>query len=891
MKQEKMDRILRICLAAMFFILLAACTKQQQKETTVPMQSSPESTAAPSTSAPTEAESTANVAENEYFLPKEEGKNQLTLYWKSEKKVDMKTSDVWLWFEGADGRGYPFYACPYGFKCMVNVPSEVTNVGFIVRTGCSDPCGTSWGNAAKDVDADRFVRIEGDTAVYLKSGDENQYYSNDGGMTLLQHLEFVLATMLSDKELQYTIKPAYRITDMSQLKLCCEGKEVEIEKLASLGNKVTTGRLTVREPLDVTKNYELYIENYGTKTVVPTAIFDSPSFIENYTYDGNDLGATVYPGCTEFKLWAPTASKVVLNLFAAGDGGEAEQSLELVRGAGGVWSLAVNGVGHGTYYTYSVTTAVGTQEAVDPYAKSAGLNGQRGMVVDPELVIPADFENDGFIQTLNSYQDAVIWEVHVRDFSHKLAGSAYPGKYLAFTETGLKNSAGVPVGTDYLKDLGVTHVHLQPVYDFATVDEADGNAFNWGYDPQNYNVPEGSYSTDPRHGEVRILEFKQMVQALHQAGIGVVMDVVYNHTHDANSNLNKIVPYYYYRYTASGDNGGGSGCGNETASERKMFRKYMIDSVTYWAKEYHLDGFRFDLMALHDTETMQAVEQALHAVNPKCLIYGEGWTGGTSVLNTAKQTTQANIKMIKASEGAIGGIAVFNDAIRDGLKGSVFDDKDTGFINGTASKETKNKVSFGLKGGSSTPGVAWSAENAQVINYMSCHDNLTLWDKLAVSCPEASEEERLAMNKLGAAAIFLGKGTPFMLAGEEFLRTKGGDSNSYQSADEVNNLDWEALVPGSAAYDMAEFYKSLIRIRKEKSFVKEAELVFRDSGDFRDISVNWMKEGKLLAAACFNAGEPLLPKTEEIGYNILLQAYSPLKTGGSILFTLVEAAE
>ena len=360
-------------------------------------------------------------------------------------------------------------------------------------------------------------------------------------------------------------------------------------------------------------------------------------------------------------------------------------------------------------------------------------------------------------------------------------------------------------------DLGITHVHLLPVYDYATVDETklDTAQFNWGYDPKNYNVPEGSYSTDPYHGEVRIKEYKQMVQGLHDAGIGVVMDVVYNHTYDGNSAFNKIVPYYYYRFTASGANTSASGCGNDTASERYMFRKFMVDSVRYWASEYDLDGFRFDLMGLHDLQTMQEIEKAVHEVNPEALIYGEGWTMGATV-DGSDQANQGNIS--KITPHGIGAVAVFNDVIRDGLKGSTFDTLSTGFISGSFGAN-KLKIQFGIAG---SVGIAatWNVKNQMSVNYMSAHDNHALWDKLAISNPNDSEQTRMAMNRLGAGIIMVSKGIPFMQAGEEMLRSKDGDENSYKSSDAVNNIRWNTLAEGSDAYNMMLYYKGLIEMRK-----------------------------------------------------------------------------
>ncbi len=829
-------RIAALFLALVFLALAAGCGAANDAVT-----GSESETAAP----------TETGAYEDYVLEKEDGFNQLTLYWSNPNK-DYSKCDVWMWWDGADGRGYPFHRCNYGVMCVVNVPAAVSQVGFIVRTDCTEPCGTSWGTANKDFPDDRFAVITGaDTVIYLKAGDGSQYSSGDGGKTLEKIKLFTMAGIVSENEIRYFITPATRLTSLDQVRITSGGSEVQIESVSSMNNNVITGVIKTKEKLDITKSYDVFVDGYGSVTALPTTIFDSPGFIENYTYDGDDLGAVIGDGGTVFKVWAPTAGSVVLNLFEKGSGGEAYKSVSMTRGEKGVWSHT-EPCGHGTYYTYTVTTAAGTQEAVDPYAKAVGVNGDRAMVVDLAKTDPAGFSDEKYYDGIDAYSDAVIWEVHVRDFSNGIKDSKYKGKYLAFTETGLKNSSGISVGVDYLKDLGITHVHLQPVYDFATVDESsDEPQFNWGYDPKNYNVPEGSYSTDPYNGEVRINEFKQMVQALHANGIGVVMDVVYNHTYDGNSSLNRIVPYYYYRYTSTGANSNGSGCGNETASDRVMFRKFMVDSIVYWAKEYKVDGFRFDLMALHDIETMQAIEVALHGINPKAIIYGEGWTGGTSALRSEDQASQANISKITATEGAAGGIAVFNDAIRDGLKGSVFDEKSKGYISGDPSVANLNKVLFGIKGGASTPGVSWSVKNCAVINYTSSHDNHTLWDKLSISTSKDTEK-MLDMYRAAAAIVFMSKGTPFFLAGEEMLRSKGGDSNSYKSSDEVNNINWEALTPDSDEYAMSRFYQMLIKIRKENDFIKNSETTYSIIFSSTIVRIDFIQNGETVGVALIN---------------------------------------
>ena len=796
-----MKRALRwisLLLVLAMMLSFAACGNETQPEQTT------EAPTQPTTEAPTEPP----VAE--YTEPIPEGYNQVTFYWNYPGTYE--NCDMWIWLPEQAGKGYLFHECDYGAKVIVNVPEGIDEIGFIVRRDCSEPGGSAWGSATKDYEQDRFAVIEGrETVIYLKTGDASQYKSNDGGKTLEMTKKFTMAGMVDENKIKYVISPKTTITDASRVKVTEGGREVAIANISALGKESASGYIELAEALDLSKNYVVTIEGYGEKAVVPTDIFDSQFFADNYHYDGTDLGAVISGDSTTFKVWAPTASKVVLNLFEAGNGGDAYKTVEMVRGDKGVWAHTEE-CGHGTYYTYTVTTSVGTQEAVDPYAKAAGVNGNRGMVVDLSLTDPEGWDASHLTNRISNYSEAVIWEVHVRDFSNKIASSQYKGKYLAFTETGLTNEHGYSVGIDYLKMLGITHVHLLPVYDYATVDETNPDSeFNWGYDPKNYNVPEGSYSTDPYNGEVRIKEYKQMVMALHEAGISVIMDMVYNHTHDANSSFNKIVPYYYYRYTSTGANSSASGCGNDTASERYMFGKFMVESASYWVEEYNLDGLRFDLMGLHDVETMQEVESAVHARNPHAIIYGEGWTMGATIDGSA-QANQANISQITPTGDAIGAVAVFNDVIRDGLKGSVFEKTAQGYISGST-KATVADIIFGIKGGEGR-GQGWSVTDSMVINYMSAHDNNTLWDKLLLSNPEHSDDQRNRMNNLGAAIIMISKGTPFWQAGEEMLRTKGGDENSYKSSDEVNNIDWSVLHAGTREYATMLYYKGLIEMRK-----------------------------------------------------------------------------
>lgn len=770
--------------------------------------------------------------EEEYTLERAEGTKQVTIYYNREEGYEG--CDVWFWYDSVDGRGYEFHKCAYGAKFVINVPDTVEEVSYIIRTGCSDPGGTSWGTANKDgTDSDRKIKLTGDyTVIYTKAKDKNNYISNDGGKTL-EVIKFIsIADMQDATHVKVALSDGSSVSKDDVSIKDAGGNAVAVSGVS--GNIVT-----VSSALDLSVAYTLYVKGIEDGvSVVPMTYFNSKAFADSYTYDG-ELGVILGGGHTVFRLWAPTASSVKLNLYAAGNGGTAEKSVDLTKGDKGVWQYDASENLAGKYYTYTVSTSAGVNEVVDPYAKSAGLNGQRGMIIDLDSTDPAGWAAENFETEIENYTDAQIWEVHIRDFSNKIENSNHKGKYLAFTETGLKNSNGIPVGVDYVKQLGITHIHLLPSFDYASVDESKTGAdaqFNWGYDPQNYNVPEGSYSSNPADGAVRVNEYKRMVAALHEQGIGVVMDVVYNHTYSADSNLSKIVPYYYYRFNEDGTFSNGSGCGNETASDRSMVRKFIVDSVKYWQSEYHLDGFRFDLMAIHDVTTMQEVEKAVHAVNPKALIYGEGWTGGGTTLAESEQSKLTNLMKLNegTSNGGFNGVAMFNDVIRDGVKGSVFDIDDTGFATG-AKASYLDKVLFGVTGGYNNPGFGegsdWFASNpTQVINYVSAHDNNTLFDRIChVYGEEASTlDKRTAMNRLSAAIVQTSLGIPFMQAGEEMLRQKKNadgsyNENSYNSSDAVNNIDWSVLSETSAQYKTMQYYKGLIEFRKSCETLRSDE--------------------------------------------------------------------
>lgn len=544
--------------------------------------------------------------------------------------------------------------------------------------------------------------------------------------------------------------------------------------------------------------------------------------LDKSAYSGNDLGASYSKKATTFKVWSPNAASVRVNIFEHGSDNEGDAGSIMSRAMSldkttGVWSVTINGDLLNKYYTYSVTHGKTTKETADVYAKACGVNGQRSMVVDLSTTNPDGWKNDKHVLVQNQ-TDASVWEISVADFSSSESSGvseANRGKYLAFTEegttvNGVQGASSTCV--DYLKKLGVKYVQIMPFYDFGSVDESKNimDQYNWGYDPVNYNCPEGSYSTNPKKGEVRIKECKQMIQALHNAGIGVIMDVVYNHTYTSDSWFQRTVPNYYYRMNNDGTFSNGSGCSNDTASEHLMFRKYMIDSVTYWASEYHIDGFRFDLMGLHDVTTMNSIRTALDNLyadgsGSQILMYGEAWDMATNCDEGTVLASQKNLKQLSDRIGA------FDDTIRDAIKGS------TGGTDGAFVQEGSRRANLktGIAGQSDTT-TGWANVPSQCVTYASCHDNLCLYDKLVGSVYGADGkyrkryEDLVAMNKLSAAIVITSQGIPFSLGGEEFCRSKDGDENSYASSRKENMLDWENVDLYS---DVIEYYRGLYKIR------------------------------------------------------------------------------
>ena len=525
------------------------------------------------------------------------------------------------------------------------------------------------------------------------------------------------------------------------------------------------------------------------------------------------------PASSHFSLWAPTADSARVLLYEEGLGGQPYEVIEMNKNvADGSWSAVAEGDLEGRFYTFRVNVSGRwLEETPGIFATAVGVNGQRAAVVDFNATDPEGWAEDRRPE-LRSFADAVVYEMHHRDFS--ISGNSgispeHRGKFLALTESGTRGPRGVRTGVDHLVELGVTHVHILPSFDYASVDETrlEDNVYNWGYDPVNYNVPDGSYSTDPYDPACRIREFKEMVQALHKAGIRVVLDVVYNHVSDAASQaFERTVPGYFFRMREDGSFADGSACGNETASDRGMMRRFMVESVCWWVEEYHIDGFRFDLMGIHDIETMNAIRAAVSEIDPSVLIYGEGWAASAPLYD-------GSLLAMKANTWEMPGIAAFSDEMRDALRGPFSDNSKAGFLGGVPDLE--ESVKFGVAGAVQHPGVdysavnysdtCWASEPTQMISYISCHDDMCLRDRLTATLPGASEAELLRLDKLGQTVVFTSQGIPFIYAGEELFRTKQGVHNSYNSPDAINAIDWSFKNRYSDLYD---YYRGLIALRK-----------------------------------------------------------------------------
>ena len=708
--------------------------------------------------------------------------------------------DAWLWEEGKDGGAYDFEEEDGEMVATKELTPGTTSVGFIIRT-------KDW---AKDVDEDQFIDISemvsGAVDIYVESGVEG--YTKEYGE------DAVVGTKV--KKARYDGEGSVEVTMTGEIEgdtdsaFSVKGLEGTVAIDSVEAGKDNTYQVKLAEPLEDAKSYTIIFEGNEYKIIMPN-IYSTDAFEEKYTYTGDDLGATWTKEKTTFRVWAPTADAVKVNLYESGtpDTDDLVEQITMEQDVNGTWVASKEGDLNGVYYTYLVTVNGAENEACDPYARTTGVNGKRAMVIDLSSTNPEGWDEDTDPHAGNNITDDVIYELHIRDLAmDENSGIKNAGKFLGLTETGTTTPNGTPTGIDHIKDLGITHIHLLPVYDYASVDETalDEPQFNWGYDPENYNVPEGSYSTDPYHGEVRVKEMKQMVKSLHDNDLSVIMDVVYNHVYNAGSfNFNLIVPDYFSRVDENGTYSNGSGCGNDTASERSMVRKYIVDSVCYWADEYHIDGFRFDLVGLLDTDTINEIVEEVHKDHPNVIFYGEGWELDTTTTKDCTLATQKNSEETPD-------FAYFSDTIRDLLKGHVFDTSTIGYVSGeTGDEEEVEKCFMGASD--------WCKSPTQTINYISCHDNMTLIDRITRSTTGASKEDRVKMNNLAAAIYLTAEGTPLMQAGEEFLRTKknasgGFEENSYASSDSVNSLKW-ANLEEEEYQNVYQYYKGLIAFRKD----------------------------------------------------------------------------
>lgn len=720
-----------------------------------------------------------------------------------------------------------------GVVAIINIDDtfpNITSMGLIVRLG-------DW--IEKDIDSDRFVDIpststNGEFHIYLVEGDPRIGISLNDPLGPDKSPKFKNAYFT---ELNTIYFSATEEINPANIKVFADSLELTIDSVNITGN---SGEIVLQDDLDFSKTYKVqavFSSDSSTNDYIVTfdGIYDSQEFNDEFGYDGS-LGAIVNGDRTTFKLWAPVSTAVILNLYDTGTpakyGGTdiPIRTISMTKGEKGVFSYTADENLHGIYYTYSVTNGDITNEVVDPYARSTGINGLRGLVVDFNQVNPDGFIYNTRPDNMTNYTDAIIYELHVRDLTSSDTWNgteANRGKFLGLVESGTSYN-GVTTGFDHIVELGITHVQLLPIFDFGVVDEtrlddADYNSFNWGYMPLNFNSLEGSYSKNPYDGLTRISEMKQVVMAFSEANIRVNMDVVYNHTGlSANSNFNLIVPGYYYRLTDTGSFSNGSGTGNETASERYMMRKFIVDSTVFWATEYNISGFRFDLMSLHDIETMNEVADALHSIDPTIMVYGEPWTGGTSTLPADQMASKNNLRFID-------GVAAFNDDTRDGIKGSVFQREAGGYIqdglDGTFDLTFTKKVKYGITGGIDYPYLtysysAWHTQPTKTINYVTAHDNNTLYDKLYLTLERDEKLDLIpVLVKQAYGIVLTSQGIPFIHAGDEFMRSKpidggdGFDHNSYESPDSVNQIRWD-LKASELGQEVYQYIKGLIALRK-----------------------------------------------------------------------------
>lgn len=708
-----------------------------------------------------------------------------------EQTGNTKNWNLWMWGENANGKSYEFTGeDEFGKYAKIKIDGDYNRVGFIIRTNeWEKDGGDRWIENIKD----------GRAEVWILSGDEKVYNSKPSSDLTIQK-----ASIDSFNEITVTTNVPF---NSKEQKIEIEGIKIkEINPFDKNGGDITNKvKIITEQKIDLKQTYKVKIENLAYTNTEIGKVIRSEEFDKLFYYSGNDLGNIYSPQHTKFRVWAPTASEAKLVTYKKWND-KIGTEINMQQGEKGTWKAEIKGNQKGIFYTYKVKIGDKWTEAVDPYVRAASVNGDKGVVIDLNETNPKKWKANKKPEFKNP-EDAIIYELHVRDLSiQPESGIKQKGKYLGVTEKGTKGPEGVKTGLDHMKDLGVTHVQFLPIFDYASVNEETLNEpqYNWGYDPKNFNVPEGSYSTNPYEPTVRITELKQMIQVLHDNDLRVVMDVVYNHMYNAaESNFHKLVPGYYYRYNEDGTFANGTGVGNDTASERKMMRKFMVDSVTYWAKEYNLDGFRFDLMGIHDYETMNEIRKTVNQIDPSIILHGEGWDLNTPLAAELK-ANQKNAEKMK-------GIAHFNDNIRDGLKGSVFEEKENGFINGKENMEDRIKKGI-------TAGIDYDTKSStyqdpeQVLTYVEAHDNHTLWDKLELTNPGDSEEVRKQMHKLSSSILLTSQGIPFLHAGQEFMRTKYGDHNSYKSPDSINQMDW---LRRAAYNNEVDYMKGLIDLRKK----------------------------------------------------------------------------
>ncbi len=730
---------------------------------------------------------------------------ELTIHY-SRFEGDYKDWNLWLWPKGGEGKSYAFTeddAFGKVAKVRISGTANVQEIGIIVRLG-------EW--QTKDVQQDRFItKFENDKAeIWLIQADPTIYYAKPVVTTKLSS-----ALMKSFTQVELTMNRKSDAKSVAQgLAVTGNGKAVPVTSVASIpADAATSNRFNVTLGSSIELGGEISVSHPEFGRVLPElgGLYSSEEFNEKFFYEGDDLGATYSKASTKFRLWAPTATEAELLTYSSAGDSTPSQVMPMAKSSKGTWTAELTGDQHLTIYTYRVKLGDQWSEAVDPYVTAATINGTKGVVADLRKTDPEGFLSHAKPVFSGVATDAVFYELHVRDLSvDATSGIQNKGKFLGLTETGTKTPSGKgKTGVDAILDLGVTHLQLLPIYDYKTVDESRNDQFNWGYDPLNFNVPEGSYSTKPTDPLNRITELKQTIQFLHSKGLRVVMDVVYNHVFDAGSHsFEKLVPGYFFRKQADGSFANGTGVGNEIASERSMASKYIVDSSLYWAREYKLDGFRFDLMGILDVDTMNKIRRGVDQIDENFLIIGEGWNMG-DVLSAEKKANQFNASQMPR-------IAHFNDGIRDGLKGSVFKAEENGWASGRPS--SKLEVMSGITGeieySRSIVG-SWGASNPQQsVSYVEAHDNLTLFDKLKSSMPTASDAERKRVFALASSVAILAQGVPFIHAGQEFMRSKGGDENSYKSPDSVNSLKWNEREKNS---DMVSYFKGLLEIRKAHS--------------------------------------------------------------------------